>query len=289
MEKINTQRGFIQIPILIAFIVFGAFVTAVGGYYISGQNQRSVEERPRAKIVETDTPAEIKEIELRKQDRKKLDGIVSQMTANKESDENIQFIVNDFKKKYGVSSPSNSEDTKKDDTVAEELMDKMIADLIQLTYVDELDKDIDDFNLILKEVRASKERYISFAENVARQRAVVLDEFLLIVSDVGIRNFVQDLVSDQHKYEVEARNTYEGLFGILEDEIVPYLSEVRNARERVEQNQFTDDIEKLLSKNNQQKERFVNFIPQLRYDRFRSNNCHMVNQRNIKGGRPTIW
>lgn len=34
--------------------------------------------------------------------RQKLDGIVQQMVANKESDDNIRFVVDDFKKKYDV-------------------------------------------------------------------------------------------------------------------------------------------------------------------------------------------
>lgn len=38
---------------------------------------------------------------LTEQRRKQLDSIVSQMVANKESDANIQFVVNDFKQKYG--------------------------------------------------------------------------------------------------------------------------------------------------------------------------------------------
>lgn len=37
---------------------------------------------------------------LQEQDRAKLDGIVQQMVTNKESDSNIQFVVDDFKKKY---------------------------------------------------------------------------------------------------------------------------------------------------------------------------------------------
>ncbi|MEA3429814.1 MAG: hypothetical protein U9R08_00925 [Nanoarchaeota archaeon] len=37
---------------------------------------------------------------LQEQDRQKLDNIVKQMTTNKESQENIQFVVNDFKQKY---------------------------------------------------------------------------------------------------------------------------------------------------------------------------------------------
>jgi len=37
---------------------------------------------------------------LQEQDRTKLDGIVQQMIANKESDSNIQFVVNDFKQRY---------------------------------------------------------------------------------------------------------------------------------------------------------------------------------------------
>lgn len=44
---------------------------------------------------------------LSEQDRAKLDGIVSKMQANKESDDNIRFVVNDFKEKYG--SKDNSE------------------------------------------------------------------------------------------------------------------------------------------------------------------------------------
>lgn len=37
---------------------------------------------------------------LSEQRRKQLDGIVQQMVGNKESDQNIQFVVNDFKSKY---------------------------------------------------------------------------------------------------------------------------------------------------------------------------------------------
>jgi len=37
---------------------------------------------------------------LQEQDKIKLDGIVNQMVANKESDNNIQIVVNDFKQKY---------------------------------------------------------------------------------------------------------------------------------------------------------------------------------------------
>lgn len=37
---------------------------------------------------------------LQEQDKLKLDGIVKQMIANKESDDNIQLVVNDFKQKY---------------------------------------------------------------------------------------------------------------------------------------------------------------------------------------------
>jgi hypothetical protein len=40
------------------------------------------------------------EVVLSEANRAKLDGIVSKMIANKESDENIKFVVEDFKKKY---------------------------------------------------------------------------------------------------------------------------------------------------------------------------------------------
>jgi len=42
------------------------------------------------------------ELILSEKDRSRLDGIVSKMVANGESDENIQFVVGDFKKKYGA-------------------------------------------------------------------------------------------------------------------------------------------------------------------------------------------
>ena len=38
---------------------------------------------------------------LLEEDRAKLDGIVQQMISNNESEDNIQFVVNDFKSKYG--------------------------------------------------------------------------------------------------------------------------------------------------------------------------------------------
>lgn len=40
---------------------------------------------------------------LKENDRAKLDDIVSKMTNNKESDEDINFVVNDFKSKYGTT------------------------------------------------------------------------------------------------------------------------------------------------------------------------------------------
>lgn len=43
---------------------------------------------------------------LNEQDRQKLDGIVQQMTDNGESDADIQFVVDDFKSKYGGSDNS---------------------------------------------------------------------------------------------------------------------------------------------------------------------------------------
>ena len=50
--------------------------------------------------------------ELSEENRTKLDGIVQQMTANKESDDNIKLVVEDFKKKYagsgGVGAPANT-------------------------------------------------------------------------------------------------------------------------------------------------------------------------------------
>lgn len=42
------------------------------------------------------------ELILSEKDRSRLDGIVSKMVANKESDADIQFVVGDFKKKYGT-------------------------------------------------------------------------------------------------------------------------------------------------------------------------------------------
>ena len=42
---------------------------------------------------------------LREEHRRKLDDIVNQMISNKESDENIQFVVNDFKSKYETTEP----------------------------------------------------------------------------------------------------------------------------------------------------------------------------------------
>ena len=40
---------------------------------------------------------------LSEEHRSKLDGIVQQMVANGETEESIQFVVNDFKEKYGAS------------------------------------------------------------------------------------------------------------------------------------------------------------------------------------------
>ena len=40
--------------------------------------------------------------------RKQLDTIISQMVTNKENDDTIQFVVNDFKNKYSVEEPETS-------------------------------------------------------------------------------------------------------------------------------------------------------------------------------------
>jgi len=65
------------------------------------------------------------EIILSEQDRSKLDGIVKKMVSNGEKDDAIQFVVNDFKKIYGVKkkesatpSPSTPSRAKMESTVA---------------------------------------------------------------------------------------------------------------------------------------------------------------------------
>lgn len=52
------------------------------------------------------------ELILEEQDRSKLDGIVSKMEANNEKEEDIKFVVQDFKSKYG-KSPASEPDTLK--------------------------------------------------------------------------------------------------------------------------------------------------------------------------------
>jgi hypothetical protein len=49
------------------------------------------------------------ELILSDKDRSKLDGIVNQMIENNEPDDNIQFVVNDFKGKYAVKKKESSE------------------------------------------------------------------------------------------------------------------------------------------------------------------------------------
>jgi len=44
---------------------------------------------------------------LEESHRQKLDGIVQKMSDNGESGDNIQFVVNDFKNKYGVKKRAN--------------------------------------------------------------------------------------------------------------------------------------------------------------------------------------
>ena len=48
------------------------------------------------------------ELILSEKDRSKLDGIVNQMIKNNEPDENIRFVVNDFKGKYVVKKKESS-------------------------------------------------------------------------------------------------------------------------------------------------------------------------------------
>lgn len=47
----------------------------------------------------------LKNSPLSEQHRQKLDGIVSKMEANGEKTEDIQFVVNDYKSKYGQATP----------------------------------------------------------------------------------------------------------------------------------------------------------------------------------------
>ena len=49
------------------------------------------------------------ELILSEKDRLKLDGIVGKMVSNNEPDENIKFVVDDFKSKYGVKKKEPSE------------------------------------------------------------------------------------------------------------------------------------------------------------------------------------
>lgn len=46
---------------------------------------------------------------LLEEDRTRLDGIVQEMIGNNESEDDIQFVVNDFKSKYGKKKKRNLE------------------------------------------------------------------------------------------------------------------------------------------------------------------------------------
>jgi len=50
------------------------------------------------------------EIILSEAHKSKLDGVISNMLKNKESEANIQFVVNDFKSKYGEVKKKDLQD-----------------------------------------------------------------------------------------------------------------------------------------------------------------------------------
>lgn len=68
---------------------------------------------------------------LSEQHRQKLDSIVQQMTANRESDENIQLVVNDFKQKYGDSIALSGENQKPQPSVLSKAADVANAHAFQ--------------------------------------------------------------------------------------------------------------------------------------------------------------
>lgn len=54
---------------------------------------------------------------LKDEDRTKLDGIVQQMITNKESEQNIQSVVDDFKQKYSSQTQTSSQETPAQDAI----------------------------------------------------------------------------------------------------------------------------------------------------------------------------
>lgn len=245
-KKFNKiDRGFIQIPILLAFLILGTVATSAGYYSVQHSKKQEVVKNSEIRVP----------LDVGAQQEEKS---TAQSSVNSEETLSLKTttpIVVKTEQKYS-SNTEGASNTKK----AEELAGKMSADLRRLTYIDNLNKDIEDFELLLKAVQTSKEQYISFAENSAGKRSGALSEFLVIATSGDVRSFAQSLIDGQHKHKNEARDTYVSLFNILENEFSAYLNSTRGIKEKIAQNQFSGDVDSLLFKDAKEKERFIGLL-----------------------------
>lgn len=245
-KKLNkSESGFIQIPILLTFLILGAVATS-GGYY-------AIQHSKKQGVVKNSEAEALLDVET-KQEEKSL----PQASVRIEETLGLKTVVSKIEKEEQKYN-KNTEDrlnTKK----SEDLAVKMSADLRQLAHIDNISNDVEDFELILNEVQASKERYITFAENAAGKRGDALSEFLIIAQSGDVRSFAQSLIDWQYKYKNEARATYAGLFNILENDISAYLNSTRSIKDTITQNQFSGDVDRLLFKNTKEKERFISLL-----------------------------
>jgi len=91
------------------------------------------------------------ELILSEKDKLKLDGIVGKMISNKESDANIQFVVNDFKSKYGVKKKASGEPSEESASAPQSTLPKTLAEtrpsvapIEEVEQVDEFAKTVVD-------------------------------------------------------------------------------------------------------------------------------------------------
>jgi len=142
---------------------------------------------------------------LTEEHRLKLDGIVSQMSTNGESDDNIQFVVNDFKSKYEPMNTGISDQTVMDFNPEKD--DDIKAKAIIKDRMDDLDPEGEVYFDKLMDPKATMQ-LLQKVTDPQPMDAKEIDEILRTGSSVLSPKMVPATSPDEEKHSIDPEGGY---------------------------------------------------------------------------------
>ena len=221
-------------------------------------------------FIQKNLTTNIQEVELTFQD--KIKPVISETEEKEPLDLSDYYIKNtktNIADKIRVVEPKNTSQKQTFSyeeivTLQEEENNKNLEkEKARIEIILFLSEDIDTLKSILDEIIRSRERYISYADEITREREQSLLSLLPFAPDIELKNFIQKGVDTQQKRLLDIRGDYETSFGFIEDGLKEYIGKISFVRDELANERETDDLADYLFGADNEIDRFLSLLQEI--------------------------